>query len=68
MYVSVCGILDGTLLPLPSVSEWVGAYLSLSDVLNKLQMTHRATMVMQEATEQFAGTPDEARYAHACMY
>lgn len=54
--------IDGTLLPPPSISEWVGAYLSLSDVLNKLQMTREASRVMQDATEQYAGTPDEARY------
>ena len=65
IYTVLCSFLsltEGALLPPPSTSEWVSGYLSLADVMNKLQMKHEAAKVMQDAIDLFSGTPDEARW------
>ena len=49
------------MLPTLTLSQQVTVYLELVDVHNKLGHTHEAAKVMQDAINEFTGTPEEAK-------
>ena len=50
-----------SLLPPLTLSEQVSIYLELASVHGALGHTHEATKVIQDAINQFTGTPEEFR-------
>lgn len=54
-----------SLLPALSLGEQVTVYLELASVLSDLGQTHEAAKVMQDAINNFEGTPEEIRISIA---